>query len=57
MVVNVLFNAGAQFPEMPLLEVVGKTDNVPPEQIGAIGVNIGVILGITTIVMVCEVPH
>jgi len=33
-VVAILFNAGDQVPVIPLLDVVGKGDNVPPEQIG-----------------------
>jgi hypothetical protein len=32
-VVAVLFNAGDQLPVIPLLDVVGKVDNVAPEQI------------------------
>ncbi|MCZ8189772.1 MAG: hypothetical protein O9326_08515 [Microcystis sp. LE19-338.1B] len=39
----VLFNAGAQVPEMPLLEVVGNAATVAPEQIGAKELNKGVI--------------
>ncbi len=34
-VVCVLSNAGAQVPVMPLVEVVGKADKEPPEQIAA----------------------
>jgi hypothetical protein len=56
-VVVKLFKAGDQVPEIPLMEVVGKADNVPPAQIGAIGVNVGVIIGFTTIVKVCDVAH
>ena len=32
---------------MPLLDVVGKADNVAPEQIGATAVNVGVVFGLT----------
>ena len=34
-VVAVLFKAGDQVPLIPLVDVVGKADNVAPEQIGA----------------------
>jgi phosphate starvation-inducible membrane PsiE len=56
-VVAVLFKAGDQVPVMPLLEVVGKADNVPPEHIGAIAVNVGVTFGFTTICNVVVVAH
>ena len=52
-----LFKAGAQLPVYPLLEVVGKADKVPPEQIGATAVKVGVILGLTVIVKVVVVAH
>ena len=42
---------------MPLLEVVGRADKVAPEQIGATGVNVGVMFGFTTIVSVVVVAH
>ena len=42
-VVALLFIAGAQVPETPFVEVVGKV-NVPPTQIGAIAANVGVTL-------------
>jgi hypothetical protein len=32
---------------MPLLEVVGKADNVAPEQIGETCVNVGFVVGVT----------
>ena len=41
--VVVLFKAGDQVPVIPLLEVVGSGDKVPPEQIAVTGVNVGVI--------------
>ena len=56
-VVAVLFSAGAQVPVMPLLEVVGNGDKVAPEQIGATAVNVGVILELTTIVIIAVVAH
>ena len=43
MVVAVLFKAGDQVPVMPLSDVAGKADKVPPEQIAATGPNVGVI--------------
>ena len=42
---------------MPLLEVVGNGFKVPPEQIDATAVNVGVTLGLTVIVNVVEVAH
>ena len=42
---------------MPLLEVVGSADNVAPEQIGATAVNVGVMFGLTVIVIVAVVAH
>ena len=42
---------------MPLFEVVGSTDNVAPEQMGATAVNVGVTFGLTVIVSVVVVAH
>ena len=42
---------------MPLLEVVGNAAKVPPEQIGATWVNVGVTFGLTTIVIVAVVKQ
>jgi len=56
-VVDVLFNAGDQVPVMLLLEVVGKADNVAPEQIGATAVNVGVVFGLTVTVKVVVDAH
>ena len=42
---------------MPLLLVVGSGDNVAPEHIGAIALNVGVIFGLTVIVKVAVVAH
>lgn len=53
----VLFNAGAQVPVIPLLELVGKAVNVAPAQIGATAVNIGVTIGFTVMVIVAVVAH
>ena len=44
-----LLNAGSQEPLMPLVEIVGNGDIDVPEQIGAIGENIGLILVFTLI--------
>jgi predicted aspartyl protease len=51
-VVAILFNAGDQVPVIPLFEVVGNAAKVAPEQIAAIGVNVGVTFGFTVMVMV-----
>jgi len=56
-VVIVLSRAGAHVPVMPLLEVIGNGVNVAPEHIGAIAVNVGVVLGLTVIVKVAVVAH
>ena len=55
--VAVLFNAGDHVPVIPLVEVVGKADNVAPEQIGATAVKVGVTFGVTVIVKVVFVAH
>ena len=52
-----MFKAGDQAPVMPLLEVVGRAVRVAPEQIGATAVKVGVIFGLTVIVMVAVVAH
>ena len=53
----VLFNAGDQLPVIPLSDVVGNADNVPPEQIGATALNVGVTLLLTVIVNEAVVAH
>ena len=55
--VAVLSKAGAQVPEIPLLEVVGSADKVAPEQIGATALKVGETFGFTTIVIVVVVAH
>jgi hypothetical protein len=55
-VVAVLFIAGDQVPEIPLVEVVGIL-NGSPLQIGAIAANVGVVCGFTVTVMVVVVAH
>ena len=44
-------------PVIPLLDVVGSAVRVVPEQIGATGLNVGVMLGLTTIDNVVVVAH
>jgi hypothetical protein len=56
-VVAVLFNAGLQVPLMPLLEVVGSAAKAAPEQIAATGVKVGVMFGLTVMVIVAVVAH
>ncbi|MNE73114.1 hypothetical protein D3C80_1691050 [compost metagenome] len=55
--VAVLFKAGLQVPVMLLVDVVGSAASVPPEQMGATCVNVGVTLGLTVIVMLAVVAH
>ena len=52
-----MFNAGDHVPFIPLFDVVGKAAKLPPEQIGATAVNVGVVLGLTVIVKVVELAH
>ena len=52
-----LFNAGAQVPVIPLVDVVGKGASTAPEHIGATAANVGVIFGLTVMVSVVVVPH
>ena len=42
-----LTNAGDQLPEIPLLDVVGKTGATSPLHIAAIGAKVGVVCGLT----------
>ena len=55
--VAVLLSAGDQVPVIPSLDDVGNAFNVPPEQIGATAVNVGVMFGLTVIVNVAVVAH
>ena len=55
-VVAVLLIVGLQVPVMPLLDVVGKV-NVPPGQIAATWVKVGVIGWFTVTVIVVVVAH
>lgn len=52
-----LSRAGDHVPEMPLLEVAGKGDKVPPTHIGATAVKTGVVIGFTVMVSVCVIAH
>ena len=52
-----MFSAGDQVPVIPLLDVVGNGFSVPPEQIGATAVNVGVMFGLTVIVNVVAIAH
>ena len=54
-VVVVLSNAGDQVPVMLLFDVVGRAFKVAPAQIEATCVNVGVTIGLTTIVMLLDV--
>ena len=56
-VVCKLFNAGDQVPEIPLVEIVGKADNVCPLQIGLTEVKVGVIAGFMVIVKLVGLAH
>jgi hypothetical protein len=42
---------------IPLVEVTGNAFNVPPEQIGATAVNVGVMFRLTVITRVVVVAH
>ena len=55
----VLFNAGNQLPVIGVAFVddVGSGDNVAPEQIAATALNVGVMFGLTVIVIVAVVAH
>ena len=57
MVVEVLLIAGDHVPVIPLVEVVGNADKLAPEQIDATCVKVGVVFGVTVIVMVAVVAH
>ena len=57
MVVAVLFSAGDQLPVTLFSDVVGNGFNVPPEQIGATALKVGVTFGLIVIVNVVVVAH
>ncbi|PJA08295.1 MAG: hypothetical protein COX70_04060 [Flavobacteriales bacterium CG_4_10_14_0_2_um_filter_32_8] len=53
----VLFNAGVQFPVIPLLEDVGNAANTAPLHIGDTAVKVGVTIGFTVIVIEVVLAH
>jgi hypothetical protein len=52
-----LTEAGLHVPVILLVDVVGSTGAVVPEQIGAIASNVGVMLGLTVTSKVVVVAH
>jgi hypothetical protein len=56
-VVVVLSKAGDHEPVYPSSEVVGNAFSVPPEQIAATALNVGVVFGVTVTVSVVVVAH
>ena len=52
-----MFKAGDQVPVILLSEVVGNAVNIPPEQIAATGVKVGVTVGLTVMDNVVVVAH
>jgi F0F1-type ATP synthase membrane subunit c/vacuolar-type H+-ATPase subunit K len=56
-VVEVLFIAGDQVPVTPLFDVVGNAASGSPLQIGFTCVNVGVVFGVTVIVIVVVGEH
>ena len=56
-VVAVLFIAGDHVPTILLFDVVGNALKLPPEQIAATCVNVGVVSGFTVMVIVVLIAH
>ena len=52
-----MFIVGDQVPVTALVEVVGNAAIVAPEQTAATWVNVGVVLGVTVIVIVAVFAH
>ena len=52
-----MLSAGDHVPVIPLLEVVGNALSVPPEHIAATCVKVGVMFGLTVMVIVAVVAH
>ena len=52
-----MFNAGAQVPVIPSIDVVGRAVSAVPEHIGATAVNVGTVFGFTVIVNVVVLAH
>ena len=55
--VAVLSKAGDQVPVIPLFEVVGNAVKLAPEQMELTCVNVGVVFGVTVIVIFALVAH
>lgn len=53
----VLFKAGDQVPEIPLLEVMGKGLSAVPAQTAVTGLKVGMVLGFTVMVRLAVVAH
>ena len=51
-----LFNAGIQLPEIPFKEVVGNGEMLDPLQTGETVANVGLIKGLTVMIIVVLVP-
>ena len=49
--------AGSQVPAIPLVEVLGKLGAMSPKQIGSMGLNVGVSVGLIITVCVVVVAH
>ena len=56
-VVVILFKAGLQTPVILLVEVVGNADKVSPSQIAGTWVNVGVMIWLTSMVIVVGIAH
>jgi hypothetical protein len=56
-VVTVLFNAGAQVPLIPFVDVVGSGARTPPAQIAATGLKVGAVLLLIPMVIVTILAH
>ena len=52
-----MFKAGVHVPVIPLFDVVGNGAKEEPAQISEIGLKLGVILGLTEMVIVAMVAH
>ena len=55
--VVLLTTEGFHVPVIPFIDIVGRTGAVLPEQIGAILLNVGVMLEVILTVNVAVVPH
>ena len=57
MVVAVLLNAGDQVPVIPWVDVNGNVGAAAPLHIAVIGLNVGVMFGLTVTLNVAVVAH